>query len=96
MMTAAAANEFSLEDERWDGHGVFTYYLLEGLRGGGDGDGDGIVTFTELYDFVYSSVRNATEGRQNPQRAGLGDIPLALVAAPPEPESAGASARVPR
>jgi len=86
MMTAAAANEFSLEDERWDGHGVFTYYLLEGLRGGGDGNADGIVTFTELYDFVYSSVRTATEGRQNPQRAGLGDIPLAVVSTPQAPE----------
>jgi hypothetical protein len=79
MMTAADTNEFSLEDERWGGHGVFTHFLLEGLRGSGDLDGDGIVTFTELFDHVSDNVRQATSGRQNPQRSGFGDIPLAVV-----------------
>lgn len=78
-MTAADANEFSLEDARWSGHGVFTYYLLEGLRGAGDVDGNGIVTFSEAYDYVRENVVEATEGRQNPQRAGFGDLPLAVV-----------------
>ena len=79
MMTAADTDEFSLEDERWGGHGVFTHFMLEGLRGAGDIDGNGIVTFTELFDHVDSNVRDATRGRQNPQRSGLGDIPLAVV-----------------
>lgn len=79
MMTAADTNEFSLEDERWGGHGVFTHFLLEGLRGSGDLDGNGIVTFTELFEHVSESVRGATNGRQNPQRSGFGDIPLAVV-----------------
>jgi hypothetical protein len=79
MMTAADTNEFSLEDSRWGGHGVFTHYLLEGLRGAGDLDGNGIVTFTELFGHVSAGVRDATNGRQNPQMSGLGDIPLALV-----------------
>ncbi|MHB1191752.1 MAG: caspase family protein [Longimicrobiales bacterium] len=79
MMTAANTNEFSLEDARWGGHGVFTHFLLEGLEGKGDVDGDGIVTFTELFDYVAGSVRTATDGRQNPQRSGFGDIPLAVV-----------------
>jgi hypothetical protein len=79
MMTAADTNEFSLEDSRWGGHGVFTHYLLEGLAGAADLDGNGIVTFTELFDHVSSGVREATSGRQNPQMSGLGDIPLALV-----------------
>lgn len=79
MMTAADTNEFSLEDERWGGHGVFTHFLLEGLRGEGDLDQNGIVTFTELFDHVSTNVRGATNGRQNPQRSGLGDIPLAVV-----------------
>jgi hypothetical protein len=80
MMTAANTNEFSLEDARWGGHGVFTHFLLDGLAGRGDIDGDGIVTFTELFDYVQSNVRTATDGRQNPQRSGFGDIPLAIVA----------------
>ena len=79
MMTAADTNEFSLEDSRWGGHGVFTHFLLEGLSGHGDANSDGIVTFTELFDYVAGNVRTATGGRQNPQRSGLGDIPLAVV-----------------
>jgi hypothetical protein len=79
MMTAADTNEFSLEDERWGGHGVFTHFLLDGLRGSGDLDDNGIVTFTELFDHVSNNVREATSGRQNPQRSGFGDIPLAVV-----------------
>ena len=79
MMTAADTNEFSLEDARWGGHGVFTNFLLDGLKGAGDLDGNGIVTFTELFDHVSSNVRSATSGRQNPQMSGFGDIPLAIV-----------------
>jgi len=79
MMTAANTNEFSLEDSKWGGHGVFTHYLLEALGGKGDRDGDGIVTFTEVFDYVAGNVRTATDGRQNPQRSGFGDIPLAVV-----------------
>ena len=79
MMTAADTNEFSLEDARWGGHGVFTHFLLEGLRGAGDADEDGIVTFTELFRHVSDNVRDATSGRQNPQMSGFGDIPLAVV-----------------
>ncbi len=79
MMTAADTDEFSLEDSQWGGHGVFTHFLLDGLEGAGDLDGNGIVTFVELFDHVNSNVRSATSGRQNPQRSGFGDIPLAIV-----------------
>jgi Caspase domain len=81
MMTAADTNEFSLEDSRWGGHGVFTHFLLDGLKGAADLDGNGIVTFSELFQHVSDHVRDATSGRQNPQMSGLGDIPLAVVSA---------------
>lgn len=42
-------------------------------------DRNGIVTFTEIFDHVSDNVRAATNGRQNPQRSGFGDIPLAVV-----------------
>jgi uncharacterized caspase-like protein len=71
-------NELSLEDARWGGHGVFTYYLLRGLGGEADSDGDGVVTFMEIVDFVRDRVAGDTDGRQNPQHTGLGDIPLAI------------------
>jgi hypothetical protein len=79
MMTAADTNEFSLEDQRWGGHGVFTHFMLDGLRGAGDLDGNGIVTFIELFQHVSQHVRDATSGRQNPQMSGFGDVPLAIV-----------------
>jgi uncharacterized Zn-binding protein involved in type VI secretion len=81
IMTAADTNEFSLEDARWGGHGVFTHFLLDGLQGAADLDGNGIVTFSELFQHVSDKVREATDGRQNPQMSGLGDVPLAVVSA---------------
>jgi len=78
MMTAADTNEFSLEDARWGGHGVFTHFMLDALKGNGDRDGNGIITFSEVFDHVSTNVVEATEGRQNPQRSGFGDIPLAV------------------
>jgi len=67
------------EGERWDGHGVFTHLLLEGLRGEADLNRNGIVTFPELFEHASENVRAETRGRQNPQRRGFGDIPLAVV-----------------
>ena len=75
-ITAADPNEFSMEDARWGGHGVFTHFFLGALEGKGDLDGNGIVTFSEAYKYVSTGVVSATEGRQNPQRAGWGDIAL--------------------
>lgn len=81
IMTAADTNEFSFEDSRWGGHGVFTHFLMEGLEGAGDEDGNGIITFTEAFQYTAQNVVQATQGRQNPQVSGLGDIPLAVVRA---------------
>jgi uncharacterized caspase-like protein len=77
-LTAADTHEFSLEDSRWNG-GVLTHYLVRGLKGQGDSNGDGIVTFSEVYDSVNTQVVEATEGRQHPQRTGFGDVPLSVV-----------------
>ena len=81
-LTAAADNEQSLEDAKWGGgHGVFTWNILEALKGAGDANGDGIVTFDEVSTYVATRVRSETGNRQNPQRSGLGDVPLAVVRA---------------
>ena len=81
IMTAAATNELSYEDERWGGHGVFTHFLLEGLGGRGDENANGVVTFTEAFNYVSRQVVEATGGQQNPQASGFGDVPLAVVGA---------------
>lgn len=83
ILTAADNNELSYEDARWGGgHGAFTYNFIEGLKGAADNDKNGIVTFQEAADYVTMKVKADTNGRQTPQRGGLGDVPLAEVAAP--------------
>lgn len=50
-----------------DGHGLFTQYLIQGLRGEADSDLDGVVTATELGSFIRPKVSNASGNRQTPQ-----------------------------
>ncbi len=55
-------------------HGVFTHFLIEGLRGGAAGN-DGLVTFRDLADYVSVSVRDYSLKRgdvQVPYDAGEG------------------------
>ena len=79
VFTASEARQISREGRQWGGgHGVFTHYLLEGLRGAADANGDGIVTFAEAADYTTRQVSEETTARQNPQRTGLGDVPLAV------------------
>jgi uncharacterized caspase-like protein len=67
MVSASQANELSRESEEWGGgHGVFTYYLIQGLRGAADRDKDGIVTLQELFDYVSENVKSATKFAQHP------------------------------
>ena len=57
--------------EREDlGHGVFTYYLLEGLRGSADTDHDGIITVDEAYGYVSRKVPEVTGQNQHPVKKG--------------------------
>lgn len=79
FLTASRAMEQSQEGERWGGgHGVFTWYLVEGLRKHGDLNGDLRVTIDELYDFVASKVKADTEGLQHPELKGYFDNGLVL------------------
>ena len=67
MFSASQSNELSQESEEWGGgHGVFTYYLLQGLQGAADRDKDGIVTLQELVDYVSDNVKSSTKNAQHP------------------------------
>ncbi len=46
------------------GHGMFTYFLLKGLKGEADADGDSHVTLGELYGYLHKGVQRAAR-RQN-------------------------------
>ncbi len=66
-LTASRDREQSFESAKWGGgHGIFTYYVVKGLEGQADANGDGIVTADELDEYVRENVRNATNGLQNP------------------------------
>lgn len=66
-LTASRDRESSFESPQLDGgHGVFTYYVTEGLTGAADADRDGIVTADELAEYVHTQVREATGTKQNP------------------------------
>lgn len=64
----AGPGEPAQESSRLAG-GVFTHYLLSGLRGAADRDGDGRVTLTEVYDFVYGrTLAHSVAGAGQAQR----------------------------
>jgi uncharacterized caspase-like protein len=50
-------------------HGLFTYYMLSGIRGAADADGDKMVTLDELYTYVNVNVVKVS------RRAGLEQTP---------------------
>jgi uncharacterized caspase-like protein len=67
LLTSADASEAAEEHERWGGgHGVFTHFVLEGMRGGADRDQDGVVGVGELFEYVREHVIQETSGRQHP------------------------------
>lgn len=86
LLMASKANELAFEPPDL-GHGVFTYYFLESLRGHGDarpfGNGDGLVSVEEAYLYVSRKVQEKTRRAQNPQKfgGGSGEIVLGRVRA---------------
>lgn len=80
IMTASAANEVSVEDDTLQ-HGIFTYYLIEGLKGNADYNSDGLVTVDEVYRYVSEKVSKATAQEQHPVKKGSveGQLVLGIV-----------------
>lgn len=79
LLMSSKAEELSLEDHGLR-QGVFTYYVLRGLKGAADGNGDYLVTIRELYNYVYSKVREYTANVQTPVLTGTYDdaMPVAF------------------
>ena len=84
--TLAASGDTQSSWEGYNGHGVFTYGLVEGLEGKADMDGDGYVSVTELALYVEREVpiiaeeKLANPHQQNPKKELKDqDFPLAGV-----------------
>lgn len=83
IFTAASPTQASVERPSLR-HGLFTYYMLQGLGGPADTDLDGVVTSNELYSYVASRIRDDKEVagvKQVPEFNATFDrsIPLAVV-----------------
>jgi len=58
IITSSDGKEQSVEIEKF-GHGVFTYYLLEALKGDADENKDGFIELDEVWDYVKYRVTDA-------------------------------------
>jgi hypothetical protein len=64
VLSASAWGETAREDDKL-GHGVYTYFLLEGIRQG-DRNLDGAVSLTETHDYARERTYYYSKGRQRP------------------------------
>jgi hypothetical protein len=82
IFTSSRQNEYSLEGKQWGGgHGVFTYFFVDGLKGAADADKNHIVTIDEIYEYVRDNVKKQTKGKQIPELRGKYDpyMPMSIV-----------------
>ncbi|MDM8537218.1 tetratricopeptide repeat protein [Desulfobacterales bacterium HSG17] len=65
VLTASDATEFAWEDEESLGeleHSVFTHHMIQGLKtGDADGDTDGLITVTELYEYISGKMASSKQ-----------------------------------
>jgi uncharacterized caspase-like protein len=79
IISASDDKQFSQESKKWGGgHGVFTYFLLQGLAGEADYNKDNNVSLGELIPYLSQQVRRATRNAQSPVVAGKFDPALSI------------------
>lgn len=70
--TGSTGSRTAREDENL-GHGIFTYYLIEGIeKGYADRDKDGLISIDDLYDYAFIKTIDKTRNscQQSPQKKG--------------------------
>ena len=72
VLTAGRSGQTSSELDKY-GHGVFTHYVLSGLRGNADLRGDGLIAFSDLVSFVKNRVADEPDVDQDPQPGTFGE-----------------------
>lgn len=80
LLMSSKGEEYSLEDGGLRS-GIFSHFLVNGLKGAADSDSNKIVTVDELYNYVYQNVRRYTGNVQTPTLTGNFDrlMPVAAV-----------------
>ena len=79
LLMSSSPGEASLEDRALH-QGVFTYFLMRGMSGRADFNGDGIVSIKEIFHYVAHVVPEYTSGKQSPCLTGDydDDMPVAI------------------
>ncbi|MFK8058235.1 MAG: caspase family protein [Saprospiraceae bacterium] len=72
LLLSSRSEEVSLEANNLRS-GVFSHYVMRGMKGEADTDRNRIVTVDELHRFVYEGVREYTGYRQTPVMSGSFD-----------------------
>jgi hypothetical protein len=72
LLMSSKADETSLESAGLR-QGVFSHFLIRGLKGEADANKDKVVTVQELFDFINEKVRDYTGNRQSPVIKGTYD-----------------------
>ena len=70
VLSASSGEQISSTYEE-KGHGLFTYFMLKGLKGEGDANGDGKIETGELFEYIRPQVeriaRKVYNNEQSPQ-----------------------------
>ena len=70
VLSASSGEQISSTYEE-KGHGLFTYFMLKGIKGEGDANGDGAVEIGELFNYIKPQVeriaRKVYNSEQSPQ-----------------------------
>ncbi|MBK8428971.1 MAG: caspase family protein [Saprospiraceae bacterium] len=80
LLMSSKADETSLESSGLR-QGVFSHFLIRGLKGEADTNKDKVVSVEELFDFIERNVREYTGNRQSPVIKGTYDpkMPVSMV-----------------
>jgi len=71
VLTASDATQFAWEGNKVIGeteNSLFTHFLVKGLEGEADNDGDGRITVDELYEYAYDQILRVTP-KQTPTKS---------------------------
>ncbi|MDZ7880711.1 MAG: caspase family protein [Saprospiraceae bacterium] len=82
FLLSSSADEESFEISSY-GRSIFTHYVLEGLKGAANANGDDIITVTELFEYAELNVRTLAakvKKEQTPMLRGIFDpnMPVAM------------------
>ncbi len=70
VITAGKSGQFTFEKNEYE-HGVFTWHLLNGLKGAADANEDGVIAFAELGAYVCDHVSIEKDVEQVPQHGNV-------------------------